>query len=167
MQLVKPTKQYEHSWKEALREFEDEGMSGFWNVPERPTDLDAYIQRTEAFSRGEHLPGSWPANTTYWLIDDGEVVGHTNVRHALTDVFEKRGGHIGYYIRPTARGKGYGTKILELALVKARDELGVEKILITCDDANLPSCRVVERNGGVLGDVIDWKEERLRRYWVG
>ena len=70
MQLIKPTKKYEKSWKEALAEFEAEEQRGFWNVAEKPANIDEYIQRTLDHSEGKNLPEYWVPATTYWLIDD-------------------------------------------------------------------------------------------------
>ena len=56
---------------------------------------------------------------------------------------------------------------LRLALEKAKD-LGLEQVLITCDDQNLASSRVMEKNGCVLRDkienIIDEKRILTRRY---
>ena len=165
MQLVKPTKRYEQSWKEALCEFEMEKRKGFWNIPEKPVDLDEYIERTEAHSHGKNLPDYWVPADTYWLIDEGQFVGHVNIRHELNDKLKKIGGHIGYAIRPSARKKGYGMKILELALPKAR-EAGLQKALITCHDSNVASIKIIEKNNAKLQDIIDVDGEKIRRYWM-
>jgi predicted acetyltransferase len=138
MELVKPNKTYEKSWTEAIREFEAEKKDGFWNIPEKPKNIDKYIQMTQDHSNGENLPRYWVPATTYWLIDNGEFVGHVSIRHKLNDNLAKVGGHIGYAIRPSARQQGYGTKILTLALPKAKT-LGLNKVLVTCNESNVAS----------------------------
>lgn len=165
MQLIKPTKKYEESWKNALAEFEAEERRGFWNVPEKPGDIDEYIQRTEDHSKGKNLPDYWVPATTYWLVDNGEFIGHINVRHKLNDHLEKEGGHIGYAIRPSARKKGYGMKILELVLPKAK-ELGLQKALVTCDESNVASKKIIERNKGQFQDKVPCEKEPKLRYWI-
>lgn len=50
-------------------------------------------------------------------------------------------------VRPTERRKGYGTQSLTLALGLAR-EVGLKRVLITCDADNRASGRVIEANGG-------------------
>lgn len=165
MHLEKPSKKYEQSWKETIREFEAENQSGFWNVPEKPTDLDKYIQLTKDHEEGKNLPEYWVPATTYWLIDNNQIVGHLNIRHKLTDKLKIYGGNIGYAIRPSARKKGYGSKILELALPKAK-EIGLEKALITCDDSNTASIKIIEKNGGKLQDKNMVEEKLVRRYWI-
>ncbi len=147
MHLIEPSKKYEKSWKEALAEFEAEERRGFWNVPEKPTSIDEYIKRTEDHAKGKNIPDYWVPATTYWLVDEGKFVGHVNIRHKLNDQLEKIGGHIGYAIRPSARNKGYGMKILELALPKAK-QLGLQKLLVTCDESNIASQKIIEKNRG-------------------
>ncbi len=58
-------------------------------------------------------------------------------------------GHIGYSVVPWKRRLGYATTALRLLLPEARAE-GLRYVEITTDVSNLPSRRVVERNGGVL-----------------
>lgn len=55
--------------------------------------------------------------------------------------------HIGYSVRPSERGRGYGRELLRLALEKAR-ELGLEKLRLVCVDTNTASIRVITANGG-------------------
>jgi predicted acetyltransferase len=75
------------------------------------------------------------------------------------------GGHIGYGIRPSARGRGLATWALRSALPHA-SELRLEKVLITCNDTNLASARVIEKAGGVLEDVRHTELGLTRRYWI-
>jgi predicted acetyltransferase len=88
-------------------------------------------------------------------------------RHELNDVLLHHGGHIGYYVRPSARGKRYGTAILDLTLAEGRKR-GIERFLLTVDSNNVPSIRVIEGNGGVLEDErLDEETGRMfRRYWI-
>ncbi len=166
MHLTPPTPEFEDSWLAGLLEFDEEGRKGFWLVPHRPENIQEYMQRTKDNSEGKNLTPGWVPATTYWLIDDaGEFVAHVNIRHELNDGFKIRGGHIGYAVRPSARRKGYGSKMLELALEKAR-EMGLEKVLVTCDDDNLASIKIIEKNGGIFQDVVMVENELVRRYWI-
>jgi predicted acetyltransferase len=51
--------------------------------------------------------------------------------------------------------------MLQQSLPWAR-ELGIDPALVTCDDDNIGSIRVIENAGGELEDVRGAK----RRYWV-
>ena len=69
-------------------------------------------------------------------------------------------------MRPAFRRRGYATRILERSLVLAAD-LGLENELVTCDDGDVGSARVIERCGGVLEDVdLQEGEVATRRYWI-
>jgi len=165
MQLLKPTKKYAESWWQAVREFEVEKRKVFWDTPHTPTNIDEYIQRTEDNSQGKNIPDWIVPGTTYWLIDNDKYIGHVYIRHKLNDKLEKEGGHIGYAIRPTERKKGYGRIILELAIPKAK-EIGLQKVLITCDEKNVASAKIIEKNGGTLHDKIKVNDKLVRRYWL-
>lgn len=99
---------------------------------------------------------------------DGEVVGRCSIRHELTPVLLEIGGHIGYAVRPAHRRRGYARRILQLAVRRCR-ALGIEPVLVTCDDDNLASVRVIEGCGGVLEDVRQHAAGHppKRRYWIG
>ena len=47
-------------------------------------------------------------------------------------------------------------------------EFGIDAVLLTCEDGNRGSIGVIERNGGVLQDVIpaEGRDARIRRYWI-
>jgi predicted acetyltransferase len=98
---------------------------------------------------------------------DGEIVGRASVRFELNEFFETRGGHIGYYVRPEYRRRGYATEILRQALIVAHSE-GVGPVLMYCSDENIGSRTAIERNGGVLdesGLSVD-DDTTWRRYWI-
>ncbi|HZE87234.1 MAG TPA: hypothetical protein VE090_03425 [Methylomirabilota bacterium] len=64
-------------------------------------------------------------------------------------------------------GTTYGKEILKLALPQAK-RLGITKVLITCDDTNIGSQKVIEANGGILENIVENGVEnpRKRRYWL-
>jgi predicted acetyltransferase len=104
--------------------------------------------------------------SVYFAIVDGKIVGTIAVRHYLNDSLLKSGGHIGYGIRPSERRKGYGTKMLALALNKCRD-FGIEKALVTCDKDNIASAKTAMRNGGILeNEVTEDNGNIVQRYWI-
>ena len=107
-------------------------------------------------------------NDLYWITDTGEVVGFMSFRHELNDWLHQYGGHIGYSVRPTRRRRGYARAGLALVLERAR-ELGLDRVLVTCDDDNVGSYRTIEGAGGVLENTVDAPEPdepRKRRYWI-
>jgi predicted acetyltransferase len=101
----------------------------------------------------------------FWLVDGSNVLGLVSIRHRLTKGLRAFGGHIGYVIRPSARRKGYGTRILKLALSKAR-QLRLKRVLLTCSPYNVGSRKIIERNGGVFRDRARSKQGTRLRYWI-
>jgi predicted acetyltransferase len=98
---------------------------------------------------------------------NGVLVGRASVRFELNEFFETRGGHIGYYVRPEYRRRGYATEILRQALIVARSE-GVGPVLMYCIDDNVGSSTAIERNGGVLDEtgLTSDDQSTWRRYWI-
>jgi len=78
------------------------------------------------------------------------------------------GGHIGYAVITEFRRRGYATTILDLSLQIARGKLGLPRILLTCDDDNIGSIRTIEKNGGILENIITGPDldKPKRRYWI-
>ena len=113
------------------------------------------------------MPPGFVAHSTYWLVHGGEVVGVSNIRHALTPALRREGGHIGYGIRPAARRRGFATEILRRSLERARD-LGIDEALVTCGKANVASARAILRNGGVLAseEHLPERGEIVQRWLV-
>jgi predicted acetyltransferase len=101
----------------------------------------------------------------WWIAEDGTYLGAITLRHELDDFLLRAGGHVGYGIRPSARGRGVATWALRSLLIKA-SALGLRQVLVTCDDSNLASARVIEKAGGVLDDLRDTELGLTRRYWI-
>jgi len=172
MQLVVPSSKYKESFLEALIEYQKEKPTDrldifSLNKKELQGDFQSYIKRIENYSHGENLPLGYVPDTTYWLVDGNEFIGRISIRHTLTKSLLREGGHIGYDIRPSKRKLGYGKKILELALPKAK-MLGITKALITCDETNIGSRKIIEANGGVFENSTEMGEGKPRklRYWI-
>jgi predicted acetyltransferase len=98
---------------------------------------------------------------------DGELVGRISIRHELNDWLARHGGHIGYAIVPAHRRLGYATQALSQGLVIARS-IGIDEVLIVCNESNIASARVIESCGGEVESVIDGEDgkTRQRRYWI-
>lgn len=132
-----------------------------------PDDWPAYLAALELERVGRDLPpGRVPAT---FLVAEvaGTIVGRVSVRHRLTPVLERVGGHIGYAVRTAHRRRGHATSMLRQALERAAD-VGIATALATCDEENATSAHVIERCGGTLVDVVPHPETGLptRRYRV-
>jgi predicted acetyltransferase len=99
------------------------------------------------------------------MVGEADYLGVVELRHELTPLMLEAVGHIGYSVRPTARGRGLATWALGAVLPRAR-RLGLGRVLLTCDEHNVASSRTIENNGGVLEDVRDTALGRKRRYWI-
>lgn len=161
--LTKPEGKYLRSYMEAYDEFQAMGVSTFGLTDARACDI---FEKFENYRLERNLKPDRVGSDSYWLVDDEKdyFIGEIHVRHRLNDTLRLRGGHIGYAIRYNEWGKGYGTEMLRLALPKAKAR-GVTKALITCNDANVASARVMEKNGFVLEDKVVAERILTRRYW--
>lgn len=130
--------------------------------------LSEYLQVLASVREGTNLPTGYVPETFLFAFVGPRIVGRVAIRHTLNAFLEREGGHIGYVVVPEFRRRGYATRMLALALRLATEELGIDEVLVVCADSNIGSIRVIERNGGVLQDVIrvDGGEEPLRRFRI-
>lgn len=129
-------------------------------------DFDAYARQVSNWKRGRDMPTEFVPNTYVVSVIDGRIVGRLSLRHELNDSLRREGGHVGYGVVASERRKGFATQMLRLSLPLAR-EVGLDRILVTCDDDNAGSRRTIEKCGGVLQDVIPAERRRAtRRYWI-
>jgi predicted acetyltransferase len=131
-------------------------------------DFNGFLQECNDCENGRNLPADKVPQSTYWLVDQsGWAIGIVRLRHRLNEQLMQYGGHIGYYVAPAARGKGYGKLILRLALEKMR-RLGIGRALLTVNPQNIRSRRVILTNGGIpdgLGtDPVT--DEIVERFWI-
>ena len=103
--------------------------------------------------------------TVYWLVEGDEFIGHVSIRHELNAALEEQGGHIGYAIRRSKQQQGYGSRLLALALPKAK-EIGIQRALLTCDKSNGASRKIIEKNGGVLAEEISVNGKQVLHFWI-
>ena len=129
----------------------------------------SYVQSLSDEELGLNLREGWVPCTHRWIVlPSGEVVGVTRLRHNIdTPFLASNGGHIGYDVAPSYRGRGYGHVALRAALAEAA-RLGIPRVLLYTAADNAASRAVIERQGGELEAVAFsefWKEQ-LCTYWV-
>ncbi len=128
--------------------------------------FDKLLTNLENLRKGVSLPAGQVSCSTFWLIrSDGKVVGAVNIRHKLNTYLMEYGGHIGYGICPIYRQKGYGKRILQLALTEAR-QLGINRVRITCNDDNIASEKIILHNGGVFDSKGVEEGIIIKRFWI-
>lgn len=107
--------------------------------------------------RGELEERRVPTSTRF-RVEHETVLGIVNVRHRLNDKLRRLGGHGGYSVRPSARGRGHATAML-----------GERKALVTCEEDNHASTAVIRKCGGVEFEC-EFLEEHghvVLRFWIG
>jgi predicted acetyltransferase len=173
MNLVPPAEDFKESFIEAVKELQSETDTMTTrryrelSIPELEADFESFVEKERSHAEGKNQPDGYVPQSEFWLVDNGEYIGHVGIRHELTEHLKTIGGHIGYSIRPSKRGKGYGNKILELVLPKSK-ALGIDRVLLTCDATNVASRKVIEKNGGILENQVHNPETGVDklRFWI-
>jgi predicted acetyltransferase len=124
-----------------------------------------FVQRHADYRAGRNLPDGFVPAAFLLAEEDGHVVGRCSIRHELNDFLREVGGHIGYGVRPQFRRRGYAKAILSEALEYCR-QLGLERVLVTCDDENIGSRKTIESQGGQWESTIEHNGTLKRRYWI-
>lgn len=151
--------------RRAHAELASEGFTFALFLDEEPS-FAAWLDRLDRQTRGE-VDHPRHVTSDFLLAEvDGAVVGRVSIRHELNDWLTRRGGHIGYCVRPAFRLHGFATAILRQSLRRCAT-LGIPQALVTTADHNAASIAVVERCGGALENVVlDDEGVPTRRYWV-
>ena len=128
-------------------------------------DFDYYMANLEVTP--DNPQGLVPDSTYFCLDTDRNIfVGAVNIRHYLNESLLLNGGHIGDGVRPSERGKGYGTEIVRLALEKCR-ELNITDVLMVCDQSNIASAKTILKNGGIMENEVIGEDGTVeQRYWI-
>jgi predicted acetyltransferase len=168
MRLITPTLDYREAFHALVLSFrENQEADLFQKYRRGGDDFENYIRDLQNESKGINLKPDHVTQSHFWLEDTGRIVGVSRVRHFLNDLLLQEGGHIGYDIGALSRGQGFGTLILELTLVEAK-KLGLKRALLTCDEDNLASKRVIEKNGGIFESkgTARLSKKQVLRYWI-
>lgn len=170
VRLIKLTKEYYKELSEMIDEWKiDQEINHTnhspWAIFKNDYhDFDYYLANLE---HKEPIDGKVPSSTFFLLDTERNILlGAVNIRHYLNDYLLKYGGHIGDGIRPSERGKGYGTEMIRLALIECK-KLGINKVLMVCDKDNIASAKTIINNGGILeNEIIDEDGDINQRYWI-
>jgi predicted acetyltransferase len=164
--LEKPAFAHKETMLDAVREFHAVGEYDI-TAEELGEKYEALIERLDhSLDPATLMPDELPYED-FWMMEGDQWIGKLTLRIALDKQYFHAGGHIGYEIRPSKRRCGYGTVLLRMGLDKAR-ERGLARVLLTCDETNLASQKVIERNGGKLENIVDVEGKTVRkmRYWI-
>ena len=163
MILRRPSQIDKEDILEMMAEFEREQSAhdgGFWN----PDNFvyEEWLEENIQAEAGLNIPENWvPAIQLVSFDEAGYALGFLNLRLRLNDYLLEKGGHIGYSIRPSERGKGYAKESLRQGLQVAKDK-NIHRALVTCSIKNPASRAVILANGGQLEDI----RHETERYWI-
>lgn len=169
MRLVKPNINLKEHYIDYYMEWEmvgekmNPGVLGKMN----PTPFETMVKALQAIEFADNVPEGAVPESIYWLVNEkNRILGAVTIRHSLTERMLQTEGHIGAGIRPSERRKGYGTKILELALDKMQ-KMGFQKALVTCNEDNMGSEISIIKNGGIRGnDFSEAHGNIVKRFWI-
>jgi predicted acetyltransferase len=144
-----------------------EQLALFGKAPER---LLAELTRQDGsivIEGGRRVPRL--PSRVFWIFD-GAFCGVINLRftsgsEALPTYVS---GHIGYAIVPWKRRRGYATAALGMILPVAR-EVGLARVMVTCDANNEASRKVILANGGEFAGIQQGRDLSIQPkllFWV-
>ena len=163
MILRRPSQADKEAILDMMAEFEREKSAhdgGFWNADNFV--YEEWLEENLQAEAGLNIPENWvPAIQLVSFDVAGQALGFLNLRLRLNDYLLEKGGHIGYSIRPSERGKGYANESLRQGLQIAKEK-NIHRVLVTCSIKNPASQAVILANGGQLEDT----RHETERYWI-
>ena len=134
---------------------------------DRFSSIEIWFEELKKRSCEDTVPEGLVPSSTYLGVreKDNYIVGMIDIRHYLNEYLTQVGGHIGYGVRKTERNKGYAKQMLKLALEKCK-ELKIKRVLITCDEDNIASEKVILSANAKLEDIRNVDGENKKRFWI-
>ncbi|MDO4962691.1 MAG: GNAT family N-acetyltransferase [bacterium] len=168
MRLVLPNIKYKESYYSLVNSaIKNNDISEMGHAYKENETFNEMIKRLHDRHKGKNINNRDVPSSLFWIIEKNEIEGTIDLRHKLNDDYFYRFGHVAYYIKPTERQKGYGTKALSKALLIYKKH-NIDKILITCLKDNIASQKIIEKNNGVFeSEVFDKKINKyIKRFWI-
>lgn len=130
-------------------------------------NYDVWLMEMRNRHTGMNLPKGYVREDFYLCYENKRLVGVFSLKYELTEYLMNYGGNIGYAVRPDARKRGLANQILKQGLVIAK-KAGLSKILCVCDDDNIPSRKVIIKNGGIFENCLydPYDKVNVERYWI-
>jgi predicted acetyltransferase len=164
MKLIKPNSRYQASYNAYVDELGDENRHPF------PLDFDhrdfpALLDKIRHYETSDDLPEPFVPSSTFWLVEGGEIIGMSNLRHRLNAVLKQSGGHIGLGIRPSKRGLGLGSRLLQMTIDQAR-LMDIGDVHVHCYAHNQASANMIKACGGVLDSSTEEGGHQVLRFVI-
>ena len=133
----------------------------------RFSSIEDWLEELNKRSCEDTVPKGLVPSSTYLGVreKDNYIVGMIDIRHYLNEYLTQVGGNIGYSVRKSERNKGYAKQMLKLALEKCK-ELKIKKVLITCDEDNIASEKVILSANAKFEDIRNVDGENKKRFWI-
>ncbi|WP_211129036.1 GNAT family N-acetyltransferase [Sinomonas albida] len=125
-----------------------------------PDGFRAFVGRLIA---AESMPGA-QGGTYRWIAEDGEILGGVALRYENArdvDVL----GHIGFGLRPSARGRGIAAIAL-MEMLSVAKAVGMNRVLLACFLDNLASVKTIQHCGGILDRTVMTDSGEVGRYRI-
>ena len=134
---------------------------------DRFSSIEIWFEELKKRSCEDTVPKGLVPSSTYLGVreKDNYIVGMIDIRHYLNDFLKQFGGNIGYSVRKSERNKGYAKQMLKLALEKCKD-LKMKKVLITCDEDNIASEKVILSANAKFEDIRSLEGKNKKRFWI-
>lgn len=165
LRFVYPTESDRRAVQAFYSEFEEQnetciGYNGY-------KDFDRWLKGMHGRITMTDLPEGFVQEAFYLCYDGAELVGVLSLKFTLTPYLMNYGGHIGYAVKPSRRRRGLATRMLRQSLDIARG-MGMEKLLLVCDNGNIASEKTILRCGGIYEDTRHDSDEDVdvRRFWI-
>ena len=172
--LIRPTKALENqimAYRQRYLDNNENHINGSCSL-HRFDSFEEWLDRVNICATDEKLSIYNTITTTFLAIrkSDNIIIGTIQIRHVLTKELRDDSGNIGYGVIPSERRKGYATQMLNLALEFCKD-LGLDKVLIDCDETNIASEKTIIKCGGVFDRKqtiyhSDGEVEVVHQYWI-
>lgn len=170
IRLIQPQKNHEAAVLDYTKEhttFGEDSLHGSSLLTEMES-YSAWLTHLTQQSNKATVTPDWVVATTLLAVreSDQKIIGTIDIRHELNEFLKEFGGHIGFGVRPTERGKGYATEMLRLGLDYCK-MLGLEKVMVACYKENVPSAKTIKKNGGILErEFIHDDGTEVQVYWI-
>jgi ribosomal-protein-alanine N-acetyltransferase len=103
---------------------------------------EGLAERIDNLLAGYRAGTVWPGV----VLADDQVIGQVTVSGILPQVYLRRGS-VGYWIASVAQNQGHAGRAVGLVLRVMTDELGLHRAEASTNLENVPSQRVLRRNG--------------------
>lgn len=159
MEVLPATMDHLESYKDFLLACLDSGIKKYKTPLQDPK---SYLEKIVSHTIEDFLPEDWPKTSTFFCIENDEILGVIRVRHGTTPYIERVVGHVGYETKPTARGKG----VAKLMLSWLQQNIISQTVIITCESNNIASRKVIEScSGKFINEIYSHeKNAEVMRY---